>query len=258
MAQFLKLEGVNLAYAESGAGEALLLLHGINSDRHQFDVFRPLLRDGIRAIALDQRDSPDSPYDRGAYSTADHADDVAAAINALGLAQAHVMGTSYGGAVAMTFAIRHPKMAKSLILGATAPSIGKFRSAEMIKAREQGEEALARFMLETVIPPDAGGSAALIAETQASLRIRPPESLARRMEAAARHDVEDRLGDINAPTLVLQGDEDPLIAVGTGEEMAAKIPGARFELLAGSRHGITFQNREKTARLVREFVLANA
>jgi len=254
-----KVNGVDLACVESGSGEPLLLLHGANADRNQFEVFRPLLGPGIRAIAYDQRDSPDSPCDPVDYTIDDHARDAAALIEALGLENAHVMGASYGGIIAMTLAVHHPQRVKSLVLGATAPSISLFQAPDFSAIRSQGAEAVARFMLGTVISPAAvDGDAALAAETRAALRIRNEQSLARRMAAVAQHDMRDRLGEIRAPTLILQGDEDPIVPVSTAELMAERIYGSRLHILEGSRHGITFQHRQRTADLVRAFVLSHA
>lgn len=251
--------GVRLAYVESGQGEPLLLLHGGNSDRRQYDVFRPLLGDGIRAIAPDQRDSPDSPCDPADYAITDHADDAAALIAALGLEKAHVMGASYGGTVAMTLALLHPERVKSLILGATLPAFSQFAVPDLAEIRKDGPQAVARFMLSTVVSPDAiDNDPDLIADTEAALVIRDQESLGRRMEAIRQHDVRAQLGEISAPTLVLCGDSDPLIGLDDARAMAMSIPKARFQALEGSRHGITFQHRQRTADLVRQFVLAHA
>ena len=257
--QRFKVNGVELACVESGSGEPLVLLHGGNADRCQFDVFRPLLGPGIRAIAYDQRDSPDSPCDPVAYTADDHARDAAALIEALGFEMAHVMGTSYGGIVAMTLAIQHPRRVKSLVLGATAPAISLFQVPDMAAIRMQGPEAVERFMLGTVVSPDViDTDAVLVAETRAALRIRSQESLTRRMSAVARHDVRERLGEIGAPTLILHGDEDPIVLTDAATLMADRIPGARLHMLHGSRHGITFQHRQRTADLVRSFVLSHA
>lgn len=254
-----KVNGVELACVESGSGEPLVLMHGANADRCQFDVFRPLLGPGIRAIAYDQRDSPDSPCDPVAYSAEDHAGDAAALLEALGFERAHVMGTSYGGIIAMTLAILYPERVKSLVLGATAPSLSLFVAPDLTAIRSQGAEAMERFMLGTVVSPDViDTDAVLVAETRAALRIRNQESFARRMAAVANHDVRDRLGEIGAPTLILHGDEDPIVHTNAATLMAERIPGAQLQFLQGSRHGITFQHRQRTADLVRSFVLSHA
>lgn len=254
-----KVNGVELACVESGSGEPLVLMHGANADRCQFDVFRPLLGPGIRAIAYDQRDSPDSPCEPVAYTVGDHARDAAELIAALGFERAHVMGTSYGGIVAMTLAVLYPQRLKSLVLGATTPAVSLIVAPDLTAVRSQGPEAMERFMLGTVVSPDViDTDAVLVAETRAALRIRSQESFARRMTAVANHDLRDRLGEIQAPTLILHGDEDPLVHTNSATLMAERIPGAQLQLLQGSRHGITFQHRQRTADLVRRFVLSHA
>ena len=254
-----KVNGVELACVESGTGEPLVLMHGANADRSQFDVFRPLLGPGIRAIAYDQRDSPDSPCDPIDYTVEDHARDAAELIAALGFERAHVMGTSYGGIVAMTLAVHHPQCVKSLVLGATAPAVSLIVAPDLTAVRSQGAEAMERFMLGTVVSPDViDTDAVLVAETRAALRIRSQESFARRMAAVAKHDLRDRLSEIQVPTLILHGDEDPIVHTNSATLMAERIPGAELQLLHGSRHGITFQHRQRTADLVRSFVLSHA
>jgi pimeloyl-ACP methyl ester carboxylesterase len=258
--QVAKANGIDLAYVESGAGEPLILMHGGNSDRRQYDVFRPLLGEGIRAIAYDQRDSPDSPCpDASPYTVEDHARDAAEFISALGLEQAHVMGVSYGGIVALNLACLFPERMKSLIIGASTPVRDGIRAADPGSIREQGHAAIERFMLSQAMTPEAiDTDPQLVAELRAALCDRAPDSFNRRIAAMADHDVRDRLAGIRMPTLVLHGEHDPLISVETGRQMAEQIPGARFQLLEGSRHAITLQYRQRTAEFVRRFVLENA
>lgn len=243
----------------SGTGEPLILLHGGQSDHHQFDGFRLLLGNDISAIAYDQRDSPELPYEDGDYGMRDHADDCAAFIKAMGLGRAHLMGTSYGGAVAMMTAIHHPELVNSLILAATTPSWSMFEPRVLQGAASRDAAATERFMLEALITPDAiDNDPALVAEIKAGLCPRKPRALERRMAAIAAHECRDDLGRIRAPTLVLHGDEDPLISPQTATWMAQHIPGAELRLLSGSRHGLTVQHRERTADLTRAFVLAHS
>jgi len=251
--------GLQLAYEEWGSGEPLILLHGINSDRRQYRIFAPHFADGMRVIAYDQRDSPDSPCPPEAYTMDDHAADLVGLIEGLGYERAHVMGASYGGAVAMNAALLYPEFIKSLTLGATAPSRGQFTAPDHRAVRAQGAEAVERYTLETAITPQAiDNDPQLVAELRSLVTPRAPESIARRANAMASHDVRDRLRSLEVPTLVLVGDSDPIISVETARGMAEAIPGARFELLAGSRHGITVEFRQRTADLVSAHVLAHA
>ncbi|MFV3126870.1 alpha/beta fold hydrolase [Niveispirillum sp. KHB5.9] len=257
MAQ-VDVNGLSLRYDESGAGEPLILLHGLNADRRQFDCFRPHLGDGIRAIAPDQRDGPDSPFD-APYAMADHADDAAELIAQLCGGAAHVFGTSYGGAVAMTLAIRHPHRVKTLTLGATAPCFDQFKAPDVASVAEQGAVAVRRFVMEHFFTPDAiDHDRALMQAVEDSFVERSPQAGTRRMAAMKGHDVRDRLSHISAPTLVLQGEFDPIIAPEVSRSLAGAIPGARLAILPGVRHGISMQGAGHVAGLVRDHVLAPA
>ena len=253
------VNGRRQALVESGSGEPLLLLHGGNADRRQFDLFRPLLGAGVRAIAYDQREAPDSPCEPTAYTIADHADDAATLLDVLGLSRAHIFGTSYGGAVAMTLAMNHPDRVSTLVLGATAAKVRDFCVPDAVTSGARDHSAIERFMLSAVITPEAlDNDPVLVGELRAGLVPRSPEVMARRMAALASFDVTDKLKTIGAPTLILQGDEDPIIRLDTARDLAAAIPGAQLTILQGSRHGITLQHRQRTADLVRAFILDHA
>lgn len=253
------VETVALRFDETGQGEPLILLHGSNADRRQYVNFMSLLGSGIRAMATDQRDSPDSPCTPEPYGMEDHAHDLARFLDERGIDRAHVFGASYGGAVAMTFAVLHPDRVKSLILGVTASERALFHAPDLSALRNDDPDAVRRFMMEAVISPEAiDNEPGLVAEVNEVLLIREPGAFARRMAAIEAHDMTARLNEIAAPTLVLAGEHDPIAHADEARNMAAAIPGARFELLTGSRHGITLQHRERTAKLIRDFVLANS
>jgi pimeloyl-ACP methyl ester carboxylesterase len=250
--------GVKLALSESGSGQPLLLMHGANTDRHQFDWFRPFLANGVRAIAYDQRDTPQYPSPES-YTMEDHAKDAADVIARLCGSSAHVFGTSYGGAVAMTLAALYPERVKSLILGATAPSMSKFCVPDVASVAAAGEQAVKRFMLELFFTPTAiEQDIALMDAVRASSCERSAEANQRRMGALAGHDLQDHLHGIKAPTLVLHGVDDPIITLQTSQELAAAIPGAHLIVLPGIRHAVSMEQAERTAKIVSEFVLANS
>src|SRR3546814_2486126 len=102
----VSVNGRSIGYEESGYGDPLILIHGGQSDRHQFDLFRPLLGDRIRAIAYDQRDTRENIYEGASSSTLyDLAQDRVDFLAAMGIETDHVMGPSYGASIAMMPAI---------------------------------------------------------------------------------------------------------------------------------------------------------
>jgi pimeloyl-ACP methyl ester carboxylesterase len=95
------------------AGPAVLLLHGLGADRRVWDRVAPDLRP-LPALALDARGHGESG-DRSDHSLAAHADDAVTALDALGFSRVLVVGHSWGGAVALTLAARHPGRALGVI-----------------------------------------------------------------------------------------------------------------------------------------------
>ncbi|WP_285483825.1 alpha/beta fold hydrolase [Amycolatopsis sp. NBRC 101858] len=235
----------------------MVLLHGGESSKRQYDLFAPLLGEGIRAISYDQRDVGDTVNGPEPYTMATLAEDCAGLIDALGCRRAHLVGASLGGAIAMNVALDHPGRVASLTLISAPPTVEEAPGgvAEKVMAMSPGERA--KFMLDAVISPEGRRrEPELVEQVQALLGAGGIGE--RRRDAIRTHDCVDRLHEIGAPTLVLNGTDDPLMPASTAESVAERIPGAVLELLEGGRHGLTLEQREVTAGLVRRFVLKHA
>lgn len=250
---------MTVAYTQSGAGEPVVLLHGAESNRHQYDIFRPLLGPGISAIAYDQRDCGDTVSPPGPYDVSALAADCAAFVAALGFERAHIAGSSLGGAIALTMAVEHPSRVASLVLGAT-PADAAVLGAGAAGIRRIGELPAGerrQAMMELMVSPQAlAGDPEVLAAFRAAVVPRDPATSARRQAAVASIAAGDRAHLVTAPTLVVNGSDDPLVPVAAGARLAGQIPGARFEILPGARHAITLERRAEVARLVRDFVLS--
>ncbi len=109
--------GIRLHYRDwGGAGETVLLLHGLSSSSRIWDWTAPLLTGDFRVIALDLRghglsDCPDDGYDFGSVSV-----DVGAFLEAVGVEKAVMVGHSWGGSVALHFAAANPDAATALVM----------------------------------------------------------------------------------------------------------------------------------------------
>jgi non-heme chloroperoxidase len=110
--------GLSFAYVEEGSGPPLILVHGSASDYREWaNQMTPLAR-RYRVIAYSRRYHwPNPPPGADADASPERqVDDLAAIIKALGVAPAHIAGHSFGGAVALRLALRHPELVRSLIL----------------------------------------------------------------------------------------------------------------------------------------------
>ncbi|SES35950.1 3-oxoadipate enol-lactonase [Lentzea xinjiangensis] len=227
----VKTGEIEIAYAESGAGEPVILVHGGESTHIQYDTFRPLLGDGIRAIAYDQRDSGVSVNPPAPYGIPDLADDCAALIRGLGYERAHIFGSSFGGFIALQLAVSVPEVVQSLTVGATfsdASALQAPGASEIIELSPSQRDAR---MLAFALSETGQADEKVVAELRSVLVHRPPEADARRLSAIPGFDLTERLPEITAPTLLIYGEDDPAARPEVGQKIADAIPGARLKVV---------------------------
>lgn len=244
-----------VGYIDEGSGEPVILVHGGESDRTQFTALRAHLGEGIRAISYDQRDSGVTSGPVEPYGMAELADDLAGFITVLGLPSAHILGTSFGGALAQHIALRHPDKVRALILVCTTPTVNLTSTALseiMDLSPEERRNAVVDFLFT---PAGRAKDPELVVRNWTTLAVRAEDADARRHAAARQHDVLDVLGEIEAPTLVIHGDEDVMAPVDGARTLADRIPDARLELIEGGRHGIATEFPDVVSRLARDFVV---
>lgn len=242
---------LEVGYIDAGSGVPLVLVHGGEGDRTAYATLREHLGPGIRTISYDQRDSGITVNPPDPYTLDDLGDDVVALLDALGLQSAHVLGTSFGGAVAQHTALRHPMRVASLILVATTPSFALGADA-INKLLELSYSDMRSAVDDYFVTPE--GRARTGSKAAQSLIARDPEQRARRHAAAREHEVRDRLGEIAAPTLIVHGTEDRLAPYEGAVLMEQRIPNAELRSVANGRHAVGMEFVDRVASWVREFL----
>ena len=258
----LRVNGVDLAYDDSGRGPALVLLHAGIADRTMWDDVTPMLAEGHRVVACDLRGFGETPLPDGPFV---YAADVVGLIEALGLERAHVVGTSLGGHVALDLALARPDLVDELVL--VAAGIDGWEHEPALRALWDEEEAafergdldeVAWINVRTWLDGPTRGED----EVPAALRRRVFEM----QRAALDHENpaavgdwltpsrRDRLRELAAPTLVLVGALDQRDFRRIARFLADEIPGARFEELAGVAHLPPLERPEAFARTVLAFL----
>jgi len=116
--------GLSFAYVEGGSGTPVVLVHGSVSDYREWSAQMSPLARHYRVIAYSRRYHwPNSPPARDVDASLERqADDLGAILKSMGLAPAHIVGHSYGGAVALYLTLRHPELVRTLILAEPAIS----------------------------------------------------------------------------------------------------------------------------------------
>ena len=114
--------GIQIHYELGGEGQRLLFISGTGGDlRNRPNVFDGPLTEHFEVLSYDQRGLGQSEKPETDYTMADYADDAAALIHSMGWATCHVLGSSFGGMVALNLAIRHPEVIDRLVLCCTSP-----------------------------------------------------------------------------------------------------------------------------------------
>ncbi|RKN35885.1 alpha/beta fold hydrolase [Streptomyces hoynatensis] len=255
-------------FTEGAGGEPLLLVMGLGASRQWLPdgLCRELAGQGFDVARYDPRDAGESTHlpptpsrnpiaalfgKRGeAYTAEDMADDAVAVMDALGWGSAHLFGQSLGGAVAQRVALRHPDRVRTLTSMSAVPgdvaglrtlryirlgTLAKFARLRFPDTREgdiAAGVAVSRLLASPARPFDEGAARAW-AERIADHGVRDQEAQSRQIGAQWHGPSIER---VRAPTLVLHGADDPLIRPSGGRRTAARIPGARFQLLPGVGH----------------------
>jgi 3-oxoadipate enol-lactonase len=227
-----------IGFAEQGGGGAtpIVFLHGVGSDK---SVWRPQLAhfgQSRRAIAFDYPGYCESGF-RADATRDDFAAAMLAAMDELGVGEAHVCGLSLGGVVAIAMHAIAPGRCASLVLAdsfAVHPDGAGIYERSTEASRSMGMRALAEARVDMLL--GAGAAPELRAEVVETMAAIDPEAYRIGAEAVWLADQRKRARAIAVPTLVLCGTEDRVTPPSLSEELTQLIPGARMELIDGAGH----------------------
>lgn len=246
-----------LSAFRGGEGTPLLLIMGV-AGHH--DVWGPEFVDRLLerhdVVVYDHRGIGASSWVAEQFALDDLVDDALAVMDAAGWDDAHVLGFSMGGAVAQLLTLDHPERVRTLTLVGTwgdTDHVWGDKMGLLAGAGQAADTATAQRMLFTANVSDAFAvdDQRLDAFTTAAESVRVPGPVVvMQMTAAAVHDVVDRLGSLDVPTLVVHGTEDGIIRTSAGERLAAAIPGARLLTLDGVGHHVAWEAPKPAATAV--------
>jgi pimeloyl-ACP methyl ester carboxylesterase len=293
MAQ-IAANGLTLEYEDYGDPNAppLLLVMGLGAQLTLWpiELVEALVAHGFRVIRFDNRDIGLSHKMEGArapgmvchvllrrlglkprvpYTLADMAADAVGLLDALGIGRAHVVGASMGGMIAQHMAFTHPDRVLSLtsIMSTTGnPRLPPAQKAALDVLTKRPQSLAESVLVDhgvkigrTIGSPayPADGDRLRANVTRDFRRSFYPAGMPRQLAAIIADGCRRaRLADVRAPTLVIHGEDDPLIPLECGRDTAAHISGARLKTIPGMGHDLPLALVDQIADAIAEHARA--
>jgi pimeloyl-ACP methyl ester carboxylesterase len=259
------VEGLKINYYEDGSGPDLVLLHGMFGDYLDWEPVLGLLAAKFHIVALDLPGFGASGKPDVIYTGEFFVDRLDEFFGALELREIVLAGNSFGGQIAMLYALRHPEKVSQMVL----VDSGGFREVP------QSERAMARTILsrENLLGMQAGMIPLIfskvfvkesaekeryLAKQTAKLKMADyPEyvrAVVQSIELSMATNLLAELSKIACPVVLLAGKEDSVVPPEQAEEAARRLPQATLQIMEGCGHMPQMEEPEEFARLVGDHI----
>ncbi|HEY8003356.1 MAG TPA: alpha/beta hydrolase [Phenylobacterium sp.] len=258
-AEMADVDGGKIHYETCGRGpQAIVLIHDGVVNSASFDDMWPILCRDFRVVRYDRRGYGRSPAAKAPYSPQD---DLAAVMAAAKLDRASLVGFSFGGGLAVSYAILHPEQVERLVIAGAAingfrpsPSFGKHISRMMLPMIIGDMDAVAANAAKSgwVMAPDHPEA---VAKATALMKAYP-QDLRHQMRDPIKPWPSDlpRMPGLQVPTLIMTGDHDIADNQATSGAAQALIPGSRRIVIDDAGHLMQLEHPKEIAELIADFV----
>lgn len=256
--------GIRTNYHDTGSGSAVLLLHGSGPGASAWSNWRlamPALAERFRVIAPDQLGfgyTDRSP--EGTYNMKSWVSHIVAFLDEVGLEKAHVVGNSFGGAVALRIAIEHPRLVDRLVvMGPVGVSFAITDELDMAwgytPSLENMRKLLDAFAFDRSLVTDELAELRFRASTRPGVQeafasmFPPPRQ--RWVDEMASPDAE--IQGIRHQTLIVHGREDRIIPLSNSLKLLELIPRSQLHVFGQCGHWVQIEHAVRFNRLVADF-----
>lgn len=251
----IKANNITMNYEQQGTGEPLVLIPYLAADNACYAFQVAEYAKHFTCISVDLRGTGESDKPAGVYSTELFADDVAAFMQTLGIAKAHVSGLSLGAAAGMWLAAKHPDRVKTLSLHSgwakTDPFLKTVVAGWQVTAKALGSvpEMIILGIFPWCFTPELYAAKPEYLQSLADfVRGRPAQPLEAFMQASnavIAHDVEAQLSRITAPTQITFGRHDRVTSTRFADRMKSSIRGSELFIFEGCAHAPIYEKVEE-------------
>jgi 3-oxoadipate enol-lactonase len=256
----VRVNGVPLHYERRGSGEPLLLITGFTISSAVFEPVLERYAERFDVVTYDNRGSGRSGAPLRPTSMAELAADAAALLRELGVESAHAYGLSMGGMIAQELAIRFPERVRGLVLGGTTPGgpraarptlkeLGALGGAAAGGWRDGARSWLGEWVFSERFRREHPERARELLRHFGQHRA-TPQGVWAHWWASVYHDTGSRLHCIQAPTLVMHGEQDAMAPISNARLLAERIPDAELCIVPGSGHAFMLERPDESFDLL--------
>lgn len=256
----VKVNGVEISYADEGQGEPILFLHGLGISQRDWSRQIEYFRQNYRVLAPDFRGHGDSEKPDAEYSISIHSADIVALMDVLSLDSVHIVGFSMGGMVAFQLAVDAPERLRTMTIVNSGPALPNdtFAAKKMLWSRLLwihlfGMKRFAQKVAENMFVSNDQNEA--ISALAAQIASNPKKIYLKNLKSLWGWGVLEQLADIEIPTLMLAGDCD-YSPVAVKQAIVDAMQCAELVVVKNSGHGTPIEKPDETNRAIKAFLNA--
>jgi len=262
----IQVNGISLYYEQHSwdkDADVLVLSNGVLMSTASWAMQVPLLAKHYRVLLYDCRGMWQSDHPVGPYSMEQHADDLAALLDALHIERAHIAGISYGGEISLIFGYRYPQRTRSIIASSAVSQVDPLLRGIIDSWIAAAQAQVPELFFQVTYPTNF--SEAWIAANQAALegararyRTLDFDAVRELLLSFSRLNITAELKQITAPTLVIVGEQDILKPRKYAEIIAREISQCEFVVVPNSGHAVCWEQAGLFNTLVLGFLARNS
>jgi 3-oxoadipate enol-lactonase len=257
-----KINDVQLYYELHGADgkPVVLFLHGLGSSVRDWELQLPAFADDYRVLLIDMRGHGRSDKPQGSYTMSLWARDTIALLDQLKIDKVHLVGLSMGGMIAFQMAVDCPERIQSMVIANSGPAViartmkerigiwMRFFIVRVMGMRKMGETLAPRLFVD----PDQENLRQTFANRWAE---NDKRAYLNSLRAIVGWTVEDKIGQIKIPTLVLVSDMD-YTPISLKEAYLAKMSSAKLQVIPNAHHAVSSERPEAFNDAIKQFLAA--
>ena len=254
------INGITINYELEGEGKTIVFVHGLSDSLAYWKVLSENLKNDYQTLIYDLRGHGESSDDDRNTTIDLYQEDLYQLLKSLNIENAVLVGLSLGGNVILNLAVNHPEMVNGLVVMSSFPEHDeKLKNIfdDFDNAIDEGFVEFFDTILPYTLPDDILEEHKELLENVKveAAKTANIEGIKKGINAGYGFNLSDKLNEINAPTLVIAGEEDNLTTLDIQRKISDNIQDSELIVLEKTKHNILIgRNIEKVLNIINDFM----